>query len=64
MTRSAEVPRAPALALVEVAAIARADARARWVAAILAAHAAGHSMRAIAEVAGVSHQEVWRVVNE
>lgn len=44
------------------AAMARERAACEWEAEVRAARAAGFSLRTIAEVAGVSHDTVWRLV--
>ena len=44
------------------AAILRENAQNEWEQEILAAHQAGFSLRAIAEIAGVSHDTIWRTV--
>ena len=64
MTERTEARQVAALASVTVRTAEMAEARSRWLAAILTAHAAGRSVRAIAEVAGVSRQLVWRLVND
>lgn len=40
------------------------EARAAYVQAIVAAHEAGQTTRAIATVAGVGHQRVWQIIDE
>jgi hypothetical protein len=45
-----------------IAAQKRQEARHEWEREVRAAHAAGFSLRAVAEIAGVSHDTVWRTV--
>jgi transposase len=40
----------------------RREAQHEWQSEVRAAHAAGFSLRAVAEIAGVSHDTVWRTV--
>lgn len=50
------------LTAVAEAANARTTAESAWQAAIVAAHAVGHSTRVIARVAGVSHTRVAEII--
>jgi hypothetical protein len=44
------------------AARVREEAKYEWEKEVRAAHAAGFSLRAVAEAAGVSHDTIWRAV--
>jgi hypothetical protein len=52
------------LSAVAEAATARETATDAWQAAIVAAHVAAHSTRAIARVAGVSHTRIAEIIRE